>query len=549
MSARDELRRALGETPIPDEQEAERRAWRMVSAAFDGEPATARRGGIRSRLRPLSAIAATLVALAVAATPPGAALADWLAGVVNPSGPPARPALTSLPADGRLLVDTATGPWVVARDGSKRRLGRYSDAVWSPRGLFVVAARGRQLVALEPDGTVRWALARAAPIADPAWSPDGFRIAYRSGGQLRVVVADGTADKALAPIRAGSAPAWRPGSAHVLAYVDSAGRTTVVDADTRRTLWRTPASARPVRLLWTADGRRLIVVSAREVRVLDAAGRPLDAVQVPAGARAGDAAVSPRGSELAVVRSRPAGRSEIVAYRIGPRLRPARRLFAGSGGFEGLTWSPDGRWLLAGWPAADQWIFIRSTAVTRLVAISNVGRQFDPGGNGAARFPRIAGWCCAPPRAEPAAIPVADAERCSPTPATRPSPDVALALDADPIYAVMGFDPARGPLSLRTNGPPGIDGRYAVKVLWAVAPRYRGRVLIRDRSNGAGRLGFSAVSSPSGRPSTSHSTLPRGGRPGWRYFPSAIFLREPGCYSFGVTGAGREQTVTFRVAR
>jgi dipeptidyl aminopeptidase/acylaminoacyl peptidase len=393
----DDLARRFEEIPVPDERGAEQRGWEVVSAALEerGDRARRPRSGRLARRR-LLAVAASAAAVAVAVTPPGAALADWLSDVVDPRGPAARPALTSLPSSGRLLVDARNGPWVVARDGSKRRLGRYSDAAWSPRGLFVVAARGRQLVALEPSGAVRWALAREAPIADPAWSPDGFRIAYLSGGELRVVVADGSADRPVATAAPGSTPSWRPGSGHVLAYVDRADRIVAVDADSRRILWRTPTETQPTQLLWTAGGRRLVAVTARDVRVFDSRGRPLAATRMPAGVRAGTAALRPGGRELAVVRTRTAsGSSEVVAYRVGSGIAPARRLFGGSGELDGLAWSPDGRWLLVGWPTADQWLFIRSTAVSELVAISNLGRQFDPGGNGASRFPRIAGWCCA----------------------------------------------------------------------------------------------------------------------------------------------------------
>ena len=46
-----------------------------------------------------------------------------------------------------------------------------------------------------------------------------------------------------------------------------------------------------------------------------------------------------------------------------------------------------------GWPAADQLIFIR-VADRKVVAVSNVSREFDPGAVGPVAFPRIAGWCC-----------------------------------------------------------------------------------------------------------------------------------------------------------
>jgi hypothetical protein len=65
-------------------------------------------------------------------------------------------------------------------------------------------------------------------------------------------------------------------------------------------------------------------------------------------------------------------------------------LFAGAGRFAGLAWSPNGRWALVGWPAADQWVFVRSRGAQRLQAVSSVARQFR-----SAEFPRLEGWCCA----------------------------------------------------------------------------------------------------------------------------------------------------------
>ena len=75
----------------------------------------------------------------------------------------AAPALFALPADGRVLVTSARGVWVVRPDGSKRLLGRYREASWSPFGRFVVAARANELAALDPStGELRWSLARPA---------------------------------------------------------------------------------------------------------------------------------------------------------------------------------------------------------------------------------------------------------------------------------------------------------------------------------------------------------------------------------------------------
>src|SRR5205823_14791129 len=95
--------------------------------------------------------------------------------------------LLSLPAGGRILVNSPSGAWVVKRDGSKRLLGGYLDASWSPHGLYLAAARGNDLVALEPNGTVHWKLPRARPIGAPQCTYEGYRIAYLAGPALRVV--------------------------------------------------------------------------------------------------------------------------------------------------------------------------------------------------------------------------------------------------------------------------------------------------------------------------------------------------------------------------
>ena len=78
-----------------------------------------------------------------------------------------------------------------------------------------------------------------------------------------------------------------------------------------------------------------------------------------------------------------------------------RRLLAWAGRFGDLAWAPDGRWLLAAWRDADQWVFIRTgtasrAAIERLRAVANISSQFHPGAAAAPTFPGLAGWCCAP---------------------------------------------------------------------------------------------------------------------------------------------------------
>jgi WD40 repeat protein len=384
----EQVRERLRELRAPEEQEAEERAWRIVWAAFEQRERVPRpRRGARLAI----ALAAAAVLVAAAFSPPGEAIGDWLRDAIKPGRKPAKQALVSLPAPGRLLVVSSEGPWVVEPDGTKRLLGAYENASWSPHGLFVSATRASQLVALEPRGRVRWSLARAGAVSEPRWSPDGFRIAYRSGRSLRVVAGDGTADRLLARSVGSSVLGWRRGSKHVLAFADAVGRVNVIDADSRRVLWRGLPSPIPSELSWSPDGRRLLSVSDRSLRLFDARGTLLRNLSLSRGVRAGEAAFNPSGRAVAVIRrDLRSGRSKVVLIQArGNRL--AQRLL-----FTGLAWSPDGRWLLLAWRDADQWLFIRSADVRKVIAVSNISRQFNPGAREQPRFPQVSGWCCRP---------------------------------------------------------------------------------------------------------------------------------------------------------
>ena len=122
------------------------------------------------------AVALAVVVVAGLLSPPGRAVLDEIREVVGVEE--AQPALFSLPAPGRLLVTADSGAWVVDEDGSKRLLGDYREASWSPFGRFVVATRANELVALEPDGTVRWSLARP-DVRLPRWGGTQDRHADR----------------------------------------------------------------------------------------------------------------------------------------------------------------------------------------------------------------------------------------------------------------------------------------------------------------------------------------------------------------------------------
>jgi hypothetical protein len=179
----------------PGEQEAQERAWAVVRRAYEEREPIA---WPRRHARPLAAAALVAAVAAAALSPPGRSVVQSLREAVGVKE--AEPALFSLPTRGQLLATSREGTWLVHRDGSKRLLGRYRDATFSPHGLFIAATRANQLVALDPMGNVRWTLARPAP-RHPVWTGTrtNTRITYVSGGQLRVVAGDGTGDHAVGP--------------------------------------------------------------------------------------------------------------------------------------------------------------------------------------------------------------------------------------------------------------------------------------------------------------------------------------------------------------
>jgi hypothetical protein len=381
-----QLRELVG-TPAPGESEAAERAWPVVRAAY----------GTRERIPWLERhsravlVLAAVAALGVAAvTPPGRALVERVREATGVA--PSEPALVRLPAPGRLLVDSAQGPWVVQQDGSKRFLGAYEAASWSPRGLFAVATRGYSVVALDPDETegVRWTVTRPGRVADARWARSGFRVAYREGPTLRVVVGDGTEDRLFARGVAPVAPAWHPDEArNVLAYAETGGRIRVADVDTGEELWSAPTTASITQLVWSGDGSRLLAVSADgTARLHDDRGREVGGYE-----QVTRAAFSPLGDTLAYAAYDPATDASTVRLIEDGR---SRTLFSGTGRFADLVWSPNGRWLLVTWPEVDQWLFLRTPSVRAPVPVSNIAREFDPGGSGASAFPRIAGWAPAP---------------------------------------------------------------------------------------------------------------------------------------------------------
>jgi hypothetical protein len=329
------VRRELERIEIPGEHDARLRTWDIVHAAYEEREPLARP---RPFVRPLVAVAAVAAVAAAVLSPPGRAVVQSVREAIGVAS--AEESLFSLPAAGRLLAVADSGVWVVSADGSKRRLGDYQDAAWSPFGRFVVATGTNELVTLEPDGDVRWKLSRR-DVALPRWggSRTDTRIAYLSEGRLRVVGGDGRGDRDIGAAKA-VAPAWRPGGGFVVAYATPTDEIVVRDVTSGATLSRRRAPG--VRTLRWSGGR--VVTNAPE----------------------------------AVVR-RLGQRSDVV---VDGRVR-----FSGTGTFTPVVASPDARWLVIGWRDADQWLFVSARGARRVRAVANIADQFD-----AIRVPSPKGW-------------------------------------------------------------------------------------------------------------------------------------------------------------
>jgi len=392
------LRDALIQAVPPDDGQAEERGWQVVREAFgDHEPSPRRFGsGIRAAL----AVATAGLVAGFALTPAGADVREWIADAIDVGEENARPVLGSLPTEGSVLVESRDGVWVLRDDGSRRHLGGYEHATWSPNGLYVGASRDRELFALTPQGDVRWAITASARIRALEWSADeGYRVAFVAGGELRVVAGNGTGEPTVVDTVASRAIAWRPesldGIRHQIAYVDEFDRVVLADTDSGQVLWRSEGVASEISSLqWSEDGERLLVELDGSAILFDAQGNSVLKGAVGTGTAI---TLAPAGDEVATVRADGRGQMELVIADVGiagrERVLYPQASDAGDGAFGPPEFSPDGEWILLPWPQADQWLFIR-IADQRVVAVADISRQLDPNLRGDPTFPRIVGWCC-----------------------------------------------------------------------------------------------------------------------------------------------------------
>ncbi|MCL2417711.1 MAG: hypothetical protein FWD04_00340 [Conexibacteraceae bacterium] len=338
------------------------------------------------------AAAAVAIAVVVALSPAGATVGRFVDRALGV--PHAARALSALPAPGRVLVSGPDGTWIVNADGAARHVGPWEHASWSPHGLFLAVTAGDELAAVSTRGSLQWMLTRP-DVSDARWySPSGFRVAYISGGELRVVAGNGTGDHLVASPVAHVAPAWRPGHPYQLAYVASDGRVILRDDASGADLWSANPRLRVHQLSWSADGRRLLALTRTAALLYAPDGRLLATRPAPGGGPITAGAVSPNGQHIAIVT---AGSISAVTVYTADVARPtARRVLTGAK-LGQAAWSPNGKWLLVSWPAADQWVFVHVNGQPQIAAVSRIAQQFTTFSR--AHFPRLDGWCCTAPGA------------------------------------------------------------------------------------------------------------------------------------------------------
>ncbi|MDQ6821748.1 MAG: hypothetical protein M3076_15675 [Actinomycetota bacterium] len=393
------VKRLLQEVRIPDELGAQQRAWPVARSAFAGRLSVPRR---RSRLRfaPVPAVL-LLVAGVLGLTPAGAAVHRWIEKTLSPTRTVSMNAM-SLPAPGSLLVSGAAGAWIVSGRGERNRLGPWTSASWSPHALYAVVTSAEELAAVDRRGKVDWRVRVASP-RDASWSPpSGYRISYLSGSALWVITGNAGPRDGFGPNKwqvAGDAapvapvwrpdPAWRPGRPlrDELVYVSSNGSVVAVNGDSGQRRWHTRVPGSPVLLSFGGDGSRLLALTQHAASVLDGGGRRVATIDQAGRDPFIAGALSPNGKTLALLSYR-----TVTFVDLGSTPRTQAVFTARGGGLRQVVWSPDGRWLLATWPTADQWVLIRATGQPSDEIISHVSEQFR--GAGRRFFPRIDGWCC-----------------------------------------------------------------------------------------------------------------------------------------------------------
>jgi hypothetical protein len=199
------------------------------------------------------------------------------------------------------------------------------------------------------------------------------------------------------------APAWRPTQdgeppRDQLAYVNATGSVRIVDATEQGGGLELPTAGRPELLEWLDDGR-LVVGGTEAIELFSPEGELLASLPRPRGATLTALVAEPGAARVAVgsLRIGPEGaRSEISLLRLEPGRTRSSTIYSSSGELAGIAFSPDGRWLAAGLPATDSWLFLRPLEQAKLLrrteTVAGVGARFDRQSALPPGFPAITEW-------------------------------------------------------------------------------------------------------------------------------------------------------------
>lgn len=277
-----------------------------------------------------------------------------VAGEGSAAGLPPSEVRDSFRLPGTLLVARDGDLWSVRADGTgwRRLAAKVTTAAWSPDRMRIAYS---SYTSGDPDIWVMTAAGGAkqritsgpAYDEDPTWSPDGKRLAYSScaadfrGCGVATVRSTAPSGKATwiltgtehpsAGACKGSAsdaylnPSWHPrlnrlALHHACRYADAPSKVLplLVNASTGAVVSR--VAGRLANPDWSADGRRLVWVDARDVE-----------------------------GATSVIRTSPTGASPV-------RITP----WAGPGDFTNSAdtpvWSPDGRWVAYAKAFSDAWV-------------------------------------------------------------------------------------------------------------------------------------------------------------------------------------------------
>lgn len=252
-----------------------------------------------------------------------------------------------------LVVDGATG----------RVLGAHATrvgALWTGDGAHILAlSADRRLVLLDEDGRSARRLPIVsdglAPFPDAASAPDGRRLVVARGNAVTVRALDGRVLRVLvrARPRAGEAfsnPTWSPDGRWV-GFEDAIGYDVVPAAGGSPTVVFRVADDHDVPYVeWSRDSSAVLrsggdqrVPSDPTLAMVDRRTRRMRVLPLPPGTVAGHAMWSPSGREIAFVsytQAHPALAVDDVATGRIRRVATRRSPW-------GVSWSPDGRFLVA----------------------------------------------------------------------------------------------------------------------------------------------------------------------------------------------------------